>query len=191
MLGPHTATPGSGEGHQDVLVTANVLLKGGVSEHDYLARRRHLLLRPDARLFGDEGRKALQVPPAVVLGRLVALAVEPLQRRETLHAEALAQSPLGIGVDLCDLDLVLGEFERLGELLVNGSEILAVAAPRGEELDEGRLSGLEDDLIEIIRDEVENGRFGGSGGRKAGEHEALDKHHGDLTTASQTGRIGD
>jgi hypothetical protein len=69
--------------------------------------------------------------------------------------------------------------EGQGELLVDGSEGLAVAAPGSEELDEGRLAGLENNVIEVVGDEVEDRRFGGSGGREASEHEALDEHHDD------------
>ena len=123
--------------------------------------------------------QTVEIPPAlVVLGR-VALAVEPFQRREAGHAELAAQVLVAVGVDLGDLDLVLGELVRVGELVVHRRQVLAVAAPGREELDERGFAGFEDDRVEVGRVEVEDSRCGG-GCYGEGRHEDLfERRHGD------------
>lgn len=75
-----------------------------------------------------------------------------------MDAILLAQLFLGIGVDLCDCDLVLGELEGCGELFVDGSKSLAVATPRSKEFDEGRLARVGDEGVEVVGLEVDDGR---------------------------------
>jgi hypothetical protein len=65
-----------------------------------------------------------------------------------------------VRIDLCDCDLVRSVLEHGGKLLVDGSEVLAVAAPWSEELYEGRLARLEDDIAKVGGGEVED-CFGG------------------------------
>jgi hypothetical protein len=45
-----------------------------------------------------------------------------------------------VGIDTCDCDLVRSVLENGRELLVDGCEVLAVAAPRGKELYKCRLA---------------------------------------------------
>lgn len=149
LNGKLTSTPRGGERNQRILVRSNLLLEAGVRQHLHGTGRRLLDLGLDARLVRDEAAQAVQIPSTLIVGRLVALPIEPLQSREALHAESSAQVLLGIGVDFGDRDLVLGELEGAGELLVDGGEVLAVAAPWCEEFDEGGFAGLEDDIVEV------------------------------------------
>ena len=55
-----------------------------------------------------------------------------------------------------------------------------MATPGGEELDEGGLAGLQDNLVEVVGDEIKDGGLGCHGGSQTGEHEALDENHDDL-----------
>lgn len=126
-----------------------MLLKRRIRQHLHCARRSLLRLRLDACLIRDEAAQAVQIPSTLIVGGLVALSIEPLQRGKALHAEAPAQILLSIGIDLGDCHLVFSELEVGGEFLVDWGEILAVAAPRGEELDEGGFAGLEDDVVEV------------------------------------------
>lgn len=93
-----------------------------------------------------------------------------------MDTEPTAKFLLSIGVNLCDLD-VLGGGEGAGEVLVHWGEVLAVAAPWGEELDKCWLAGFENDAVEVVWDKVEDCGLGGYNGRQAGEHEALDEDH--------------
>jgi len=101
-----------------------------------------LLLGLNASLLGDEIGKGIEITAAIVVGGLIANAIEEFESREALNAEALAEIPLSVGIDLRDLDLVLGVLEGGGELLVNGRKVLAVAAPGSKELDERGLARL-------------------------------------------------
>lgn len=147
---PLTSAPRGGERNQRILVTANVRLEVVVRQHLHLARRRRLLLGDDARLFGDECAQAVQVPPALVVLRFVALPIEPFEGREALNAEPRPERLFRIGVDLRDRDLVLPRFEAGGEFLVDGRQALAVAAPWREEFDKGGLAGVDDDVVEVV-----------------------------------------
>lgn len=172
-----TSTPRSSECNKDVLVTTNLLVESRVRQVSYGGRLLNLLLGLDTSLLGDEVGQTLQIPTTAVVGGCLALAIEELERGESLDAKPAAEALLGVGVDLGDLDLVLGGLEGGGELLVDGSQVLAVAAPWREELDERGLAGLQDELVEVIGDQVEDGGLGSHGGCQAGEHEALEKDH--------------
>jgi len=169
-----------------MLITADGLLECRIGKENDIAGSGSLLSGPDTSLLRDEGRESIQVTAAIVLCRLLALAIEPFQRGEALNPKALAQRLLGIGIDLGDLDLV-GKLKGLCELLVNGGKVLAMPAPGGEELDESWLSGLQDDIVEVFGNEVKDGRFGGSNSREAREHEALDEDHVYKTTGRWLG----
>ncbi|KAK1247909.1 LOW QUALITY PROTEIN: hypothetical protein MKX07_000797 [Trichoderma sp. CBMAI-0711] len=119
---------------------------------------------------------AVQITARLVLLRLLALAIEELERGEALDAESLSEVSLRVGVDLCNLDLVLGMLKHLGQLLVHGSKVLAVAAPGGKELDKRGLSG-KDKLVKVGRNQVDDGRLGSHRAGQDGEHEALDQDH--------------
>ena len=161
-----------------MLVATNLGGESLIVQKENTAGGFSLLPGLDARLVADKGAQPLQIPSTLVIGRGVARAIEPLERGEALDAKPLSQRLLGVGVDLCDLDLVLGELKDAGELLVDGGEVLAVAAPGCEELDERGLSGLEDDVVEVVGDQVDDGRLGGDCCRQAGEHEAFEEHCG-------------
>jgi hypothetical protein len=62
-----------------------------------------------------------------------------------------------ICIDLCNADLVSSVLEDGSELFVNGSKVLAMATPGSEELYEGGLAGLKNDIIEVGGCEVDNG----------------------------------
>lgn len=64
-----------------------------------------------------------------------------------------AELLVGVGVDFGDGDFVR-VLEGVAELLVDGREGLAVAAPGREELDERGLAGVEDDVVEVGGEEV-------------------------------------
>jgi len=158
--GKRTSAPWGSEGDEDVLVLSDLLLEALVIEEGNLAGQLALDLRLQAGLLCDELAQALEVTSAVVVGGLVALSIEPLERREARDAVVLAQGFVLVCVDLCDRDLVRGVLEHGGKLLVDGSEVLAVAAPRSEELYEGRLARLQHDIAKVGGGEVEDG-FGG------------------------------
>lgn len=160
LNGKRTSTPWGGEGNENMLVTANFLGEGRVREHDDAALGGGLLLGLDTGLLRDESREALEVTAAVVVARLIALAIEPLEGWKALNTEALSEISLGVGVDLGDLDLVICKLENVGQVLIDGGESLAVAAPRGEELDESRLARLQDDGVEVVWQEIEDCRLG-------------------------------
>lgn len=145
-----TSTPRRSESNQHILISTNNSLERGIVQHLNIAD--HLLrasaTRLDAGLLGDECGQTLEITAAVVLLRLIALSVEPLDSREALDTEALAQRAVLIGVNLGDGDLIFGEGEGLRKLLVNWGEGLAVAAPGGEEFDQRGLSG-QDDFVEV------------------------------------------
>jgi hypothetical protein len=60
-----------------------------------------------------------------------------------------------------------------GQLLVDGCESLAVAAPGREELDQGGLAGVKDDVVEVVREEVLDGGGGGGAGDGEGRGDEL------------------
>lgn len=95
-----------------------------------------------------------------------------------MDVESVAERLLSIGIDLCNLHLVLGVLKVGGKFLVDGGEVLAMATPRGEELDEGRLARLQDHIVEIGGNEVEDGRLGSYDSREAGYHKAANEHGG-------------
>jgi len=135
-----TSAPGSCESDQNILVLADLLLEALVVKESDGAGKLALDLGLDGGLLGDELGQALEITATFVVLRLVALSVEPLQCREPSDAEALAQGLVLVCINLCNRDLASGVLETGGELLVNGGEVLAVAAPWGKELDEGRLA---------------------------------------------------
>jgi hypothetical protein len=152
----HTSAPRGSEGNEDILVLSNLLLEALVVKEGDSAGELALDLGLDSCLLGDELGQALEVTTALVVLRLVALSVEPLQGGEPSNAKALAQGLVLIRIDLRDRDLASGVLETSGKLLVDRSEVLAMSAPRGEELDEGRLARLQDDFIEVLRCKVED-----------------------------------
>jgi len=151
-----TSTPRRRESDEHMLVTSDGLLERRIRQHLDLAGRLLGTPGPDARLLRDEGREALQVAAAVVVLGVLALAIEPLEGREALDAILLAQIAVLVRVEPGDGELVLGEGEGLRELLVDGGEVAAVAAPGGVEFDERGLAGLEDDLVEVLGDQVDD-----------------------------------
>lgn len=170
---PRTSAPRGRKGHENMLITANFLIKSRVTQHNNSARGFLGLLGPDARLLGDEAGQALNVAAAIVFLGRVARAVEPLQGRKALDFESFTQFSLGVGVDLGDLDFVLLVFERESQLLVHGSEVLAMTTPRGKELNESGLARLIDNTVEIGWEKVDNGRPGSSGSCKSSDDESL------------------
>ena len=166
-MGRLTAAPWRSKCNQNVLVAANLLLEGGVRQ--CLDVRGCLLwaFGFNASFFGDKLCQRLEISATLVVFRLRAwFAIEPFQCWEALDAEALAQALVVVGIDVGDRDLVAGTGEGVGELFVDGGEVLAVATPRGEELDESGLVGFVDDLVEIGRNEVED--VGGGGKEREG-----------------------
>ena len=133
------------------MVLSNGLVESLIVQLSDVTGELELLLGLDATLLSDEGTQALQITTRLVIDRLIALSIKVLQGRETLNTESLAQRPLSVGVNLGDLDLVLGMFKCKGELLVDGSKSLAVSTPRGKEFDESRLAGLKNDLVKVGR----------------------------------------
>ena len=88
-----------------------------------------LLLRLNTSLVGNEALQRLKVTAAAVVHRVLALAIEKLECREALYAKLATEVLLSVGVDLGDLDLALGVLEARRQLYVDGSQVLAVAAP--------------------------------------------------------------
>lgn len=152
-----TSTPRRSESNKHILLPTDLLLESRIGQHLHVALL--LLLRLDlhARLARDEGDQALQVAAALVVVDLAVL--EPLQGGEALHAMLAAEVLVGVGVDLGDGELVR-VLEGVGQLLVDGREGLAVAAPGREELDERGLAGVEDDVVEVGGEEVFDCRGG-------------------------------
>jgi hypothetical protein len=147
-----TSTPRSSESNKHILVPTNLLLESRVGQHLHRAGRHLLRLRLHARLALHESRQALEVTATLVV---LDLAIrEPFQGREALDAVLAAELLVGIGIDFGNGDFVGGVLERTGELFVDGRESLAVAAPGGEELDERGFAGVEDDIVEVVREEV-------------------------------------
>lgn len=83
-----------------------------------------------------------------------------------------------IRVNLCNADLVAGVLEDGGKFLVYRGEVLAVTAPGGKELYEGRLAGLEDNIVEVGGAEVNDGRCRSNGGeqRNGRGYEVAEQH---------------
>ena len=69
-----------------------------------------------------------------------------------------------IGVDFCNGNFISSVREGGSELLIDGSKVLAVTAPRSKEFNERRFGGGEDNLVEVGRDKIEDRRAGGGGG---------------------------
>ena len=148
---PLTSTPRRSESNKHILLPTDLLLESRIGQHLHVALLLLLRLHLQARLARDECNQALQIPSALVVIDLAVL--EPLQRGEALHAMLAAELLVGVGVDLGDGDLVC-VLEGVAQLLVDGREGLAVAAPGREELDERGLAGVEDDVVEVGREEV-------------------------------------
>ena len=151
-----TSTPRGGESNKNVLVTTDGVLEIAVRQHLDTARGSLLRLGLDASLVRDEGLETVDVSATLVVDRSLALAIEPLQSREALDAEALAEFSVRVRIDFGDHDLLFGEFVVGSELIVDGCEGLAVAAPRGEELDQGGLAGLKDNVVEVGGQEIDD-----------------------------------
>jgi len=160
-----TSAPRRGESNNNILVLSDLLREARVVQENDLARQLALDLGLDRRLLIDELGQALEIAAAAVVGGLIALAVEPLQCREPRDAVLLAERLMLVGIDLGDCDLARGMLEARGELLVYGSEVLAVPAPRREELDERGLARVEHDVVEVGGREVDYG-VGGCEGRE-------------------------
>jgi hypothetical protein len=176
-MGKLTSTPGSSEGNQNVLVATNGLREGSIVEVGNLAGELELLLGLDTSLLNEELGQTLKITTRLVVLGLVALSIEVLEGRETLDTESLSEITLSIGVNLCDLDLVLGVLVGVCKILPDRSEGLAMTTPGGEELDESGLAGLEDDVVKVGGEKFDDGRFSCNGGSKGAEHEALDENH--------------
>jgi hypothetical protein len=172
-----TSAPRSSKGNKDVLVTANSLGEGSIVEIGNLAGHLKLLLGLDTGLLSNEVGQAVQVTARLVLLGLCTLSIEELESRETLNLKSLAELTLGVGVDLCNLNLVLGVLVGVCKVLPDGSKLLAVTAPRSEEFDEGGLAGLENDVVKVGGEQFDDGGFSCDGGGEGAEHEALDENH--------------
>lgn len=101
-----TSAPWSSKSNEHVLVLSNLLREGLVIKVHDLAGKLALDLGLDGCFLGDELAQALQITTAIVVSRLVALSIEPLERGEACYAEALAQRLVVIRIDLCDADLL-------------------------------------------------------------------------------------
>jgi hypothetical protein len=167
-----TSTPRGGEGDNDILVATNLGLEGLVVQHLDIAGSSGLLLLLEASLLRDKGGQTLKISAAVVVLGSVALSIEPFESREALDTESTAELLVGIGINLGDGDLVVCELECRGQLLVDGSQGLAVATPRGEELDQSGLSRLEDNVVKVLGDEVDDGRGGRSASQGEGSNQS-------------------
>lgn len=172
-----TSTPGSSKGNKNVLVTANGLGEGSIVEVGNLAGHLKLLLGLDTSLLSNESGQALQVTAGLVLLGLCTLSIKELESRETLNSESLAELTMGVGVDLCNLDLALGRLVGVCKILPDGSKLLTMATPWGEEFDEGRLAGLENDVVKVGGEQFDDGGFSCNDGGEGAEHEALDENH--------------
>lgn len=181
-----TSAPGRSESDKNILVLSNLLLEALVVQVGDSAGQLALGLGLDGRLLRDELGQALEITAALVVLRLVALSVEPLQCGESRNAEALAQGLVLIRINLRDGDLASGVLEAGSELLVDGREVLAVAAPRGEEFDKGGLARLQNDFIEVLGCEVDNGGCGSKGGEQRDDRgqDTVKKHIDDLLQSS-------
>jgi len=103
--------------------------------------------------------EGLEVTAALVrLARLVRLR-EELDRREAGDTVAGADVLVAVGVDVGN-DHVGLSGERLGDLLVVRSQLLAVSAPGGVKLDENVLIRVQDNLVEVARVEDDHRRGG-------------------------------
>lgn len=145
-----TSAPRRSESNQHILVATNGRLPRRLSQHLDLTRLLLWSTRLNARLLRNERRQALQIPTTFVVLGLVTLAIEPLQGRESLDTKSLSKISMFVRINLSHSHLVLGELESLSELLIDGCEVLAVATPRGEEFNKSGLSGLEDDIVEVL-----------------------------------------
>jgi hypothetical protein len=143
-----TATPWCSESNKNILFTTNLLLERLIGEHLNLTRSNSLLLRLNTSLLGQELRQAVNISASIVILWCLAFAIEVLNRRESLNTKSLSQALLTIRIDLRNCELVLCEREVLGELLVDGSKILAVTAPWCKEFDEGGLA-VQGELVEV------------------------------------------
>lgn len=76
----------------------------------------------------------LNAPATSVVFRQAISAIEPLESWESSNAVFRAQLLVSVAIDLRNRDLLVRGGEGVGELLPGRSELLAVAAPWGEEL---------------------------------------------------------
>ena len=169
-------TPRRGERHEDIAVFPDRLLEVLIRKQHDLARQLRLPLGLDARLLLDELLETLEVPPPAVVDRLLGLAVEPLQRREPADAVLGRELLVRVAVHLGDVD-ALGRGVGVAELVVGRRQALAVAAPGGEELDEGGRAA-EDGCVEVVGREVGDGEGGEGGEECKGEGAEVDHFAG-------------
>ena len=129
-----TSAPRSSKSNESVLFATNGFLEDLVGKHINWAWHLKLALGLDASLLSDEVGQAVQIASTIVVDRLIALSIKKLECGESLNTESLSKGLLGIGVDLGNLN-VLGGCKDTGELLVDGSKVLAVATPGSREGD--------------------------------------------------------
>lgn len=143
-----------------MLIPTDRLRERLVGQHLHIAGRLLQTARANTGLLGDILGQTFQIPSAPVLVRGITLPIKELERRETLNTEPLAQIAVRVGINFSDLHLVGGVGEGLAQLLVCRSEALAVATPGREELDERRFAGFEDNFVEVLGAEFEDGGVG-------------------------------
>lgn len=73
---------------------------------------------------------------------------------------------------------IFGEFEGVGEFFIDRSKVFVMVILWGEEFDEGGFFGFEDDFVEVVRDKVEDGRFGCDNSCEVGEYEVFEENYG-------------
>jgi hypothetical protein len=115
-----------------------------------------------AGLLVQIGNKVLQIATSLVFDTsLVGLGEEDqggVAAHAVLGREFLVLVRIDLGDDNMRVRLVDG-----GQFVVDGSEALAVTAPRGVELNEHILGAVEHDLVEVLRSQ--NNNIGGRGGQ--------------------------
>ena len=104
-----------------------------------------------AAVVADEVREGLDAAGAAVLDGLVLGA--GLEELDGGEARDVIGDVVGGGVNLGDSDLVGEGGELLGELIVLGSESLAVTAPGSVELEEHVLVVLDDEVLVVLGDD--------------------------------------
>ena len=123
----------------------------------------HLEVLVDERLEGVEVAAGLVIP-----ARRAGLGVEVLERGVPADIESAAEVLVHGAVHVADDDAGRPGVE-IAELVPRGGERLAVAAPRGVELDDGVLAGLEHGGVEVVA--VEDGDLGGSAAQEREDEE--------------------
>jgi hypothetical protein len=104
--------------------------------------------------------EAVEISAAFVVNWLVTLAIEPFQSWKALDPKSFSKLVVGIGIDLGNRHLVFSKGKILAEFFVDGGQVLTMSTPRCKEFDQNWFSGLQDDFVKVVWDQVEDSRAG-------------------------------